>query len=45
MQVGGYCNSNVLVASGLDNVGGAKCSHSKVASVDVPRELASSRPL
>ncbi|XP_014524419.1 transcription factor GTE4 [Vigna radiata var. radiata] len=44
-QVGGYRNSNVLVASGMDNVGGAKRAHSEVASVGVPREPASSRPL
>ncbi|ESW04908.1 hypothetical protein PHAVU_011G135800 [Phaseolus vulgaris] len=44
-QVGGYRNSNVLVGSGMDNVGGAKRAHSEVASVGVPREPASSRPL
>ncbi|CAJ1978843.1 unnamed protein product [Sphenostylis stenocarpa] len=44
-QVGGFRNSNVLVGSGLDNVGGAKRAHSEVASVGLPREPASSRPL
>ncbi|RZB75515.1 Transcription factor GTE4 isoform B [Glycine soja] len=43
--VGGYGNSNVLIDSGINNVGGAKRAHSEVASAGVPREPASTRPL
>ncbi|KAG4390370.1 hypothetical protein GLYMA_06G284000v4 [Glycine max] len=44
-QVGGFGNSDVLIDSGINNVGGAKRAHSEVASACVPREPASTRPL